>query len=284
MPRALHGAAGAGAVPACVLVHGSGPNDADETIGGARVFKDLAWGLASQGVAVLRYAKRSKHAPQGIVTQKEEVLDAAHAAADLLRKTPGIDPKRVFVVGHSQGGYLAPRIAKDDPALAGIALLAGAARPLEDSIIDQLTYFASLDPKNAAIEKALAGAHEFKVVAESPTLTPDADVRLPIGGGSVKGAYLLDVRGYDPVAVAKGLACRVLVLQGGRDYQVTPVGDFARWKTLAGAKNVTFKTYPTLNHLFVAGEGPPGPTEYEKDGHVDAAVVADLAVWMREAR
>src|SRR5262249_44809950 len=108
--------------PAVVLVHGSGPNDQDETIGALKVFKDLAWGLASRGIVVLRYDKRTRVAPQGVTTQKEEVDDAAHAAIALLAARPEVDPKRVALLGHSQGGYLAPRIAKADPAIKRVVI------------------------------------------------------------------------------------------------------------------------------------------------------------------
>src|SRR5262249_34016694 len=115
---------GAGPFPVVVLVHGSGPQDADETIGPNKPFKDLALGLARRGIAVLRYAKRSRVEPAGVVTVKEEVLDGAHAAIELARASKGIDPGRVVVLGHSEGGYLAPRIAKENPTVAGIILLA----------------------------------------------------------------------------------------------------------------------------------------------------------------
>lgn len=270
---------GAGPSPAIVLVHGSGPNDEDETVGKSKVFKDLAFGLASRGIAVLRYVKRSRHSPAGIVTQKEEVLDAARDAIELLRATPGIDPSRVFVLGHSQGGYLAPRIARDNPALAGVVVLAGSTRPLQDSMLEQLTYFATLDPTNPGVAAMLEATRRFKATVEDPALSPDQTVELPTGG-SVTGAYFLDVRGYDPPALAATLPVRLLVLQGERDYQVT-MTDFEGWRAaLSPRPDVVFKVYPGLNHLFVAGEGTPSPAEYQRPGHVDASVVADIATWI----
>jgi len=283
LPGVLTLPKGVGPVPAIVLVHGSGPNDKDESIGGVKVFKDLAWGLASRGIAVLRYVKRSRQAPTGITTQKDEVLDAAHDAVELLRNTAGIDANRIFVLGHSQGGYLAPRIAAGNPSLAGVVILAGSTRSLEDTLIDQFTYFASLDPKNAAVCAMLEAARKLKQVVEDPNLRADQDVPFPTGG-SAKGAYFLDVRGYDPGNAARDLSCRLLVLQGERDYQVT-MKDFDGWKrALTSKKDATLKTYPSLNHLFVSGSGTPTPSEYERPGHVEKAVIDDIAGWITPGR
>jgi hypothetical protein len=131
---------GAGPFAAIVLVHGSGPQDADESVGGVKMFRDLAFGLASRGVAVLRYMKRSRVDPRGIVTVKEEAIDPARAAIDLLAATPGIDKGRIVVVGHSEGGYLAPRIAQSDERVAGLVVLAGNTRPIQDLIVEQVRY------------------------------------------------------------------------------------------------------------------------------------------------
>lgn len=282
LPGTISVPKGAGPFPAVVLVHGSGPNDRDESVGGVKPFKDLAWGLASNGIVVLRYVKRSRHAPAGIVTQKEEVLDAAHDAIESLKHTPGVDPKRVFLLGHSQGGYLAPRIVQANPSLAGAVILAGSAQPLQDSIVEQLEYFVSLDGANASLREMLDAARKFKARVESSELRADDVVDLPLGG-KVTGAYFLDVRGYDPPALAEKLSCRLLLLQGERDYQVT-MRDFDRWKkALASKKTATFHTYPAINHLFVSGTGQPSPKEYERTGNVDAKVIADIAEWIGQA-
>lgn len=283
MPRGGEGGPTSTGVPGVVLVHGSGPSDRDESVGGVKVFKDLAQGLASRGIAVLRYEKRSRHSPAGVVTEKEEVLDGAHDAIALLRQTPGIDPKRIFVVGHSQGGNLAPRIAKENPGLAGVVLLAGNARPLQDLLIDQYSYFATLHPEQAELTKKVEEARAFKQRIESPSLRAEEDPRPPTGGG-MTGAYFLFQRGYDPVATVRALHLPALILQGGRDYQVT-AKDLEAWKKgLVGAPGVTIRAYPALNHLFVTGSGTPRPEEYEQPGHVDEAVVGDVGAWILGAK
>ncbi|MGD2120901.1 MAG: alpha/beta fold hydrolase, partial [Gemmatimonadota bacterium] len=143
-----------GPVPGVVLVHGSGPNDRDETVGASRPFRDLAWGLASRGIAVLRYDKRTKvHASKlsPDIGLEDEVIDDALAALSLMRGRPEVDAERVFLLGHSLGGILAPEIARRDGSLAGVTVLAASARPFLQVLRSQLEYVASLevDPDSA---------------------------------------------------------------------------------------------------------------------------------------
>lgn len=274
-----------GPLPAVVLVHGSGPQDRDETIGPNKPFRDVAWGLASRGIAVLRYDKRTKAhqaqmaAIQAKLTVREETVDDALAAAALLRKTRGIDPRRVFVLGHSLGGMLIPRIAMGAPRVAGYIIMAGTCRPLEDVMVAQFGYLASLG--GAQGEEATKQLGEVKAQAarvKNPNLslrTPAA--RLPLG---VPARYWLDLRAYHPLEVVKRVEQPMLVLQGGRDYQVTSE-DFDGWKkALAGRSDVTFRFYPDLNHLFAEGKGKATPAEYEQPQHVAAAVIEDTAEWI----
>ena len=285
LPGTLSMPAGPGPFPAVVLLAGSGPNDRDETIGPNKPLRDLAWGLASNGIAVLRYDKRTKaHQAEmaGLVTitVHEETMDDALIAVDLLRATPGVDPDRVFVVGHSLGGYLAPRIAAEGSSrIAGIGLLEANARPLQDLIADQLAYLASPEGGADPQAQAMADALPAQIaLVESPDLSPSTPAsQLPLG---VPAAYWLDLRGYDPVAVAAGLSIPIFISQGGRDYQVLP-SELRLWRAgLAGHPDVAIHEYPALNHLLLAGSGPSRPAEYAVPGHVDAGLVADLSDWV----
>ena len=117
-----------------VLVHGSGPNDADETIGLNKPFRDLA-----EDLATLRYDKRTRFSTTPPVTNfNDETIDDALAALKLAVAQPGVDPKRVFLLGHSLGGYLAPRIGSRYAELHGGKLMAGNNRPMRDSVLDQV--------------------------------------------------------------------------------------------------------------------------------------------------
>jgi uncharacterized protein len=268
-------------VAAVVLVHGSGPNDRDETIGPNRPFADLAAGLASRGIAVLRYDKRTKVAPQAFApsrnfTVRDEVIDDARAAVALMRARPEIDPRRIVVIGHSLGATLAPRIAADETGVAAIVLLAAAARPLAGIIVEQTEYLASLNgPPDAQTQARLA---EIRAAAALADAVKPGDTGAPIL--DLPRSYWADLNAHDPAADAAALKIPMLILQGGRDYQVT-TQDFDRFRAaLAGHANATLTLLPRLNHLFIAGEGKSKPAEYERPGHVDAAVIEAITTFI----
>jgi dienelactone hydrolase len=289
LPASLAIPNGAGPFPAVVLVHGSGPADRDETFGPNKPFRDLAHGLASRGVAVLRYEKRtrqhaSKLASLKQFTVREETVDDAVAAVKLLRSSERIDPARVFVLGHSLGGMVAPRIASAaGTEIRGLIILAGAVRSLEQSLIDQTRYLALADGtispgEQKAIDQLVAFAEKVKTVQPNDP-APTAGL-----GISAPASYWIDLRGYDPPSSARAVRASMLILQGGRDYQVTP-DDFGVWKQALGSRaDVTFKLYEPLNHMFIAGEGKSYPGEYNQPGHVSADVITDIASWINGAR
>lgn len=272
LPRAT------GKVAAVVLVHGSGAHDRNETIGPNRPFQDLAQGLASRGIAVLRYEKRSKVHPQAFVgrafTVREEVIDDALAAIALLRTHPEIDPGRILVLGHSLGGMLAPRIAREDASIAAIVMLAASARPLPDLIVEQTEYLAGLanggTDTNAAARLAAIKAEAAAARAATPGVAGPLILNAP-------PSYWADLNAYDPAAAAAALTLPILIVQGGRDYQTTSA-DFARFSAaLAGRSNVTLTMLPRFNHLFIAGTGRSTPAEYQQGGHVDVEAIEVIA-------
>ncbi len=261
---------GAGPFAAVVLVHGSGPHDENETVGPNAPFHDLAVGLASRGIAVLRYQKRTFAYPQSPAgfTVRDETIDDARAAVALLAKTDKIDGRRIFVLGHSLGGMLAPRIAEHDPRVAGLVILAGATRPLEEIVLEQMTARGTPDDVKAA-KASLARIRDTKL---QPTDVVD------FVGVKVPASYFLDLRGYAPAQRAAQLDVPILVLQGDRDIQVRPA-DFAGWQRALGARpHARLKRYPTLTHLFTVGEGTVA--DYQKAGHVAPEVIADIAAFV----
>jgi dienelactone hydrolase len=272
-----------GSIPGVVLLSGGGPFDRDETTGANKPLKDLAWGLSSRGIAVARFDKVS-HAHAGHVastpefTMTDDYVPHAVAAVRLLQGQSGVDPERVFLIGHSMGGKVAPRIAHADPSVAGLVIMAGDTQPMHHAAVRVARYLAALDPApiDAAAVRVIT---EQAANVESPDLSPSTPAsELPF---RFPGAYWLDLRGYDPVSTAASLNQPMLILQGGRDYQVTVEEDLAGWKAgLGDRRNVSIRVYPADDHLFFPGSGPSSPAGYDAPQHVDPAVVEDIANWL----
>jgi uncharacterized protein len=286
LPGTLSVPVGSGPFPAVVLVHDSGPHDRDETVFGTKPFRDLAEGLASRGVVVLRYEKRSrqyaaKMANRPKVTVRDETQDDALKALALVRSQPEVNPQKVYLLGFGLSGYLAPRMAQEDGKLAGIIVVEGNARPLEDVMVDQAANLLANRPPQASPNGENVEAKELELVKGNAkkvkALEPADSDSPPIMG--MTAAFILDLRGYDPIAVAKSIPTRLLILQGERDFEIT-MKDFNLWKSgLAGRKDTAFHSYPALNHLLVAGQGKSTEAEYRKPGHVAPEIVDDIAKW-----
>jgi uncharacterized protein len=278
LPGTLSLPPGDGPFPAVVLVHGSGPHGRDQSIGPNHVFRELAHGLAVRGIAALRYDKRSyAHPDDGLATIDDETVDDAVAAVGALQADPTIDASRVFVLGHSLGAMMTPRILQQAPLAAGGVMMAAPARPLHDIVPEQIAYLVDLDGERSAEEaQALA---EAQAAAEAVRALADggpAD-NLLLG---LPATYWRSLLEYDQIAVAASLAQPLLILQGGRDYQVTPA-EFLLWQQrLGNEERVVLQVYPRLNHLFAAGDGPSRPEEYFRETPLDAAPIDDIAGWI----
>lgn len=279
LPGVLTLPKGAGPFPALVLVHGSGPNDRDETIGGNRPFRDLAWGLASEGIAVLRYDKRTNvhgaSLPSDIGLDDEVIIDALEAL-DLARVQEGVEPERVFLLGHSLGGILAPRIGGRDGRVTGVLVLAAPARPFFEVLKGQLEYIGTLEPDPKSAARAQLDSLISTVAQVERGEVPDDQVVL-----GAPPPYWRELAGVNPVEDAKAVSVPFFVLQGGRDYQSTPE-DLVVWEEALGERsNFSSKLYPDLSHLFMTGTGTATPEEYVSVvGHVAGEVISDIAEWI----
>jgi dienelactone hydrolase len=267
--------------PVVILVPGSGNHDVNETVGANKPFRDIAWGLAEQGIASIRYNERVFLYPELAQTDFTIGTDSLNDASDAISyalSCDQIDPEHIFIIGHSLGGMMAPKIAYDHSEVAGIVLLAGSPRKLEDIIYDQVTDAIdhTAGVTDAQAKEALATTEKGMKAVQNLT---EGSNKVILG---YPATYWYSLNQIDIAAISKELTIPVYIAQGSADWQVFPDKDFTKWQELLGdKKNVTFKLYDNLNHLFMTSNGKTDITEYNIAGSVDQTVLDDIAAWIK---
>lgn len=219
---------GKGPFPGVVLVSGAGTHDRDEGFGPTRPLRDIAHGLAAYGIASLRYDKPAFDHPLAFIdrpyTIDDEYTDPAIDAVRRLRKAAKIDPRRVFLLGHSQGGEMAPRIARREPSIAGLILVAAPAKSLSQyfqTVEQSASRLIRLYPQYASQIRENVAATEAtqKWLARADPDDPGA-----LAPDGTPASYWFSLRDYKAqvLAMARTLRQPMLILQGGRDDSVSP--------------------------------------------------------------
>jgi len=283
LPATLSIPQGSGPFPCVILIQGSGPNDRDETIGQNKPFKDIAWGLASNNITVLRFDKRTFVYPTETgnlqnFTVEEEIIDDVFSAIDTMIAQSYVPVDSIFLLGHSLGAMMIPKIVSlNDSDIAGVVLLSAPARPLEDLIINQTRYILNLDGSiNVSEQKIIDETEDQVKKIKSLNFTENETIF------SASKSYWEYLNNYNQVETSQQLDISLLFLQGKRDYQVTFEDDYMIWNESLNQKiKVSFKTYELLNHLFISGQGTPTNTEYMTEGHVDYDVLEDISQWIQ---
>ena len=278
-------------VPAVVFVHGSGSSNRDEKVGKLTPFRDLAHGLAAHGIASVRYDKRSfAHGFRMLrdksltITVQEETIEDAILATEMLRQDPRIDPEKIFLIGHSMGGMLAPRIDAEGGNYRGLILMAGTPRRLEEALIEQNNDVLSemsgwmrklVEKQISKLNETFAGLYEMS----------DEEAKKKKLGGGVTLYYFKEMGEHPVEAYLAHLAKPILVMQGEKDFQVKADVDFRMYKEiLADHPRASFRLYADLNHAFVPsvyGSITKAKQEYGKEQHIGENVITDIADWIR---
>ncbi len=275
-------------VPAVVLVHGSGPSNMDEKVMKLTPFKDLAEGLVKYGIASLRYDKRTfvyaRKMAKECVTVKEETIDDAVLAVQMLKKDARIDPDRIFVVGHSMGAMLAPRIDAEGADVKGLVLMAGTPYRLEDIVLRQFRQAGS----SKSVLKWIVGLENriFSGKFNGLYQMDDETAKKKKFAGNVSLYYFKEMGKKTAADYLLETEKPVLILQGGKDFQVLAEDDFRKFQELlAGRKNTVFICYPDLNHVFVTAiydDILKASKEYSVERHIGEEVIRDIASFILE--
>lgn len=270
-------------VPAVVMVHGSGSSNMDEKVMKLTPFKDLAEGLCRYGIASLRYDKRTfvhgRKMLKKTITVKEETIDDALMAIEILKNDQRIDKDRIYILGHSMGAMLSPRIDAEGGDVKGLIMMAGTPYRLEDIVIRQLKQAS----QSSSLMK-LIGKLELRIFGKKfdnlYQLSEEEAMKKKFAGSTT--LYYFQEMGRKTAADYLLESDKpVLIMQGGKDFQVLADDDFAKFKTiLAGRPNTVFRLYPELNHCFVQAmysDILKVSKEYSTERHISDEAIKDIA-------
>ncbi|MBE7099792.1 prolyl oligopeptidase family serine peptidase [Bacillus cereus] len=284
LPGTLSVPKGKDPFPAVILVQGSGATDQDETAFALKPFRDLAEGLASKGIAVLRYNKRTYE--HGLKTQSspfytvdKETTDDALLVTQFLKNEPLIDKNQIYILGHSQGGMMLPKMIEKDQNqnIAGAIVMGGPARTIQDVVLDQFKYLFSIGAMKSDEYKFYKSQFELLNDSNFSSQNPPKDFYL---GSAV---FWDSIRKIKAAEMSKEQKTPLLIIQGERDYQVQSKIEIPLWKEqLKKRDNVDYRLYPKLNHFFTEGDGELSkPDEYYSPANIPEYVINDIATWVQ---
>ena len=282
----------AGPVPAVVMVHGSGASNMDEKVLRLTPFRDMADGLAAHGIASLRYDKRTfvhgrkmMKANASGMSVKEETIDDVLLALAMLRNDRRIDSSNIFILGHSMGAMLAPRIDAEGGNVKGLILMAGTPHRLEEIVLRQLEQSRKGNNPVLGLVTGLEGKYFAKKFTGLYDLS-DEEAKKKKFAGNISLYYFKEMGQKTAADYLLESSKPVLIMQGGRDFQVLADDDFKAFREiLAGRDNITYKLYPDLNHCFVTAiydDILKASKEYGVERHIGEEVISDIAEFIHD--
>lgn len=276
--------------PCVVIVHDAGPWDKDASRFSNKPFFDISWGLASKGIACVRFDKRTfvhykTIAEKGVlITPTFDTEEDVYEAIAQLKKRKDIDTNKIFLLGHGLGATLSPRIALNEKSVKGLIMLAPYGRPLEDALLEEFEYVMYLDTlKNASNKKKVIEKLQKQIKnVKSPTLSLATNTNdLPL---ETPASFWLNLKSFNSIKTLRELKIPALILRGERDYR-TSEADFNNWRNGLLQNKVndprySFVSYKKLNNVFMSGDEKSSPIEYHEPKSVDKEVVDDISKWI----
>jgi pimeloyl-ACP methyl ester carboxylesterase len=276
----------AGKLPAVVLVGGSGPTDRDELVYGIPILGQIADALADAGFIVVRYDKRGIGQSGGRVESASlaDFAEDVRAAVKLLSQRKDVDPKRIVVVGHSEGGAVALLAASKDKRIAGVAVMAANGVTGSELVLAQ--QLRALNRMTLSPAEKQAKIDTQRQINEAVMTGKNLDKLPPEIRRQVDSAEFQSLLSNDPAKVVPDVRQPILILQGELDAEVEP-SNADRLEALAKKRKhpapVDVVKLPGVNHLFVAaktGEADEYPSLADK--HVSPAAIRALTGWLQK--
>jgi pimeloyl-ACP methyl ester carboxylesterase len=278
-----------GRLPAVFFISGSGPQDRNGFSSGLDLgTHEILDRLTSQGFLVLRVDDRGTGESSAMPPNASflDLVADARACVDHLRKRDDVDPKRIVLIGHSEGAETAPILAAERPEIAAIVLMAPPGRPIAEIILDQNRL--ELEKRGLAkeeLEKQLQEVRAFlaKLASDEPidSASVDENERTALASR----AWFQSHAKQDPIATIRKVKCPVLILQGAKDFQVSPEKDAAALEAALKAAHHPdheLHVFAGLDHLFKATPGEKSEiADYSKSRPVAAECLESLVAWLK---
>lgn len=269
--------------PVAILLQGSGQNNMDSVIGknNNRPIADIAHGLAKRGIASIRYDKRSYTYPKDVTNIQEEYLYDAKSAVKIAGKDKRLNNRKIYLIGHSQGGSIGPKIIEENPEIKAFVSMSGTLAPLENKVLSQTKMRLSQDKTHSKKEKKKelkkTEAEVAKIKEINASNNNDQLLGYPI-------SYWSSLNKIDNIETVKNINVPMFITRGTSDFQVSS-NDYNLWKkTIGDRENVKFKSYPGLNHIYTKG-GSSNKFDgsiYNKPAQVSSEVIKDISNWIKK--